>query len=92
MLINILFKGKGDIYNIGGKEIISIKNLAKKISKLTKSKLFIPKEIKNSIRAPNRATVSIKKYEDEYGKKILLPLETGLKLTIDWQKKLYKVK
>jgi UDP-glucuronate decarboxylase len=92
MLINILFKGKGDIYNIGGKEIISIKNLAKKISKLTKSKLFIPKEIKNSIGAPNRATVSIKKYEDEFGKKILLPLEKGLKLTIDWQKKLYKVK
>lgn len=91
MLINILFKGKDDIYNIGGKEIITVKDLAKTISKLTNTKLFIPKQKKNNMGAPNRSTVSIKKYENEFGKKTLLPIKKGLKFTIDWQKELYGV-
>ncbi len=92
MLINILFEGKDEIYNVGGKEIVSVKELAKKISKLTNSNLYIPKQRKNNIGAPNRSTVSIKKYESEFGKKILIPLKAGLKYTIEWQKSLYNIK
>ena len=90
MLINILFKGKGDIYNVGRKEIINVHFLAKEIAKLNKAKLIIPPKKKSNMGAPKRATVSIKKYENEFGKKNLIKLKTGLKLTLEWQKKLYR--
>jgi UDP-glucuronate decarboxylase len=89
MLLNILFKGKKDIYNVGGKKIINIKYLANQIAKLTKTSVVIPHTKNNQIGAPTRATVSIKNYEKEFGKIKLVSLKDGLKSTIEWQKKLY---
>jgi nucleoside-diphosphate-sugar epimerase len=90
MLINILFFGKKSLYNIGGKKIISIKNLAKKISKILNVKFELPKKIKNKKfgKPPKNAYVDIKNYEIEFGKFKLLNIEEGLKRTIEWQKKL----
>lgn len=91
MILNISFFGKSDIYNIGGKKKILIKNLAKQIAKIQNKILKFPKikKIKN-FGAPKNAMVSIKKYEDEFGKMKLTNFESGLKKTIIWQKYLYK--
>ena len=88
MLVNILFYGKGELYNIGGKKVVTIRQLAKKISKILKVK-FHPSNkdfSKNLGKAPKNAFVSIKNYEKEFGKIRLININEGLKKTIGWHK------
>lgn len=88
MMINILFFGKSEIYNVGGKKIISIKNLAKKITKITNAKLLIPNKKTFLKGAPEKANISIKKYEKEFGKIKLTNIDSGLKETLEWHRNL----
>ena len=90
MMLNILIKGRSNMYNVGGKARTTIFNLAELISRKTKKKIFINEKkslIKNN--APKKAYVDIKKYESEFGKKKFINLNDGLLRTILWQKKLY---
>ena len=75
-LIQIMVKNKFDTYNLGGRENIKIKNLAKKIVKFTKSKSiikFIPynqaynlsKKFKNSYQDITNRHPSIKKIKKD---------------------------
>jgi nucleoside-diphosphate-sugar epimerase len=92
MLINILFFGKKSIYNVGGKNIITIIQLANKISKILKVPIKKIKSNKFNIGSPNFAKIEIKNYENEFGEIKLLPLNKGLLKTIEWQKHLLNVK
>lgn len=91
IMLNIIIKGKDNIYNIGGKEKISIFDLAKKISKyFNNAKVYKKILAKKNFSAPKNAFVSIKKYENELGKIKLIKIDNGLEKTIKWHKLLYE--
>ena len=88
MMINILYKGKDAVYNIGGKSTLTIANLAHVIGDI----LGVPVNIGDeggSAGAPEETRMSIYKYENEFGVVDFLPLQEGLARTIDFQKSLY---
>jgi dTDP-glucose 4,6-dehydratase/UDP-glucuronate decarboxylase len=90
MLLNIIFFGKKAIYNVGGKKIITIKNLGKKISKIIHVPLIAKKKVNNNNNnAPKFASVDISLYEKDFGKMKFENFEQSLIKTINWQKGLY---
>lgn len=89
MMINIMLYGKNTTYNIAGKHKITIAQLGKKIGKILKIPVKFKK--KNSLLgAPNKISLSIKKYEKEFGKQKMTEINEGLKKTSDWHKLYFK--
>ena len=86
MMINVMFFGKKDLYNIGNPKKISILNLAKKISKIINAKISLPK--KNiSIGSPNNTIVlDMALYYKEFRKFNLKDLNFGIRKTVEWNK------
>ena len=90
ILLEILFNGKNETYNVGGEEKTSIKILGKKVADLLNKKFKIKEtKIGKKIGAPKNAFIDIKLIKSEFNIKRLLNLDYGLKKTIDWQKILY---
>jgi nucleoside-diphosphate-sugar epimerase len=84
-MLNILVFGKHTTYNVSGKESITIRQLAKKIANKFKIKVQIKK--KNTLLgSPKNTSLSIKRYESEFGKIKLTKIDDGLKKTINWHK------
>lgn len=87
MMINILIFGKKNIYNVAGKEKTSISSIAKKIGKILQIKVKFKK--KSSLKgSPKNTSLSINRYESEFGKTKLTSLDKGLNKTIDWYQNL----
>ena len=87
MMLNIMLHGKSNVYNISGKEKITIGQLAKEIGKISNKPVYFKK--KASLEgAPKNISLSTKKYETEFGKLKLLNIKDGLKKTIEWCNKL----
>ena len=87
MMLNIMLYGKSNVYNIAGKEKITIGQLAKEIGKISSKPVYFKK--KPSLEgAPKNISLSIKKYENEFGKLKLINIQEGLKRTFEWCKKL----
>ena len=92
-LINIIFFGTKNIYNLGGEENITILGLAKKIGKILKVPVIVPiKKQLNKIGAPFSASVKNNAYNKEFKYKKLKSLNYGLEKTIKWQKVINKIK
>jgi len=87
MIYNILLYGNSVIYNVGGKETISIKQFAEIICNLTGSTFSLPKTeskkefIKNT---PEIVQLDINKIVKEFNLKNFMSLKQGLQNTIDW--------
>lgn len=83
MMIKILIFGKQNVYNVAGKEKTTIAQVAKKIGKILKVKVKFQK--KNPLQgAPKNISISLKRYEKEFGKMKLTLLNKGLNKTIKW--------
>lgn len=87
-MLNILFKGKDVVYNVGGKSTWSIINLAVQIGNL------LGVEVKEGSAplngAPRDVRLDMTKTLTEFPME-LIPLEEGLKRTIEYQKELYGI-
>jgi len=91
MLFNVLLNGSSLIYNIGGKETISIKRLAEIICELTGATYSLPEENQTAMflqSAPDRVKIDISKIEKEFDLGEFVSLEQGLSNVIAWNKKL----
>ena len=91
MLINILLKGKQEVYNVGGKEETTIYNMAKIIGdrfdkKIVKGK--VNNEVASS--APKKVSISLDRYEDEFGDFEFTTFKDGMKNYLDWYHDTYK--
>ncbi len=88
MIINISIRGKQKLYNVGGKESISIYKLAKTIQGITNCKIERPKKYNSNglLGAPDKVKISINRYEKEFKIFKQKSLQYGLKKTIDWYK------
>tara|TARA_R110000824_G_scaffold2936_10_gene13409 strand:- start:28786 stop:29871 length:1086 start_codon:yes stop_codon:yes gene_type:complete len=91
ILINILYNGSNDVYNVGGDtEEITILQLAKKIGKIVNVKVTTPKEgndiSKHIVFAPTRVALDMTRYRKEFSsyQKNIVSLDQGLKKLINW--------
>jgi nucleoside-diphosphate-sugar epimerase len=85
MLLHVLLEGKSDIYNIGGKERVSILQLAEFIG--AKSGKPVRKgagEQTKQYGAPPVEWLDTEKYETEFGAKAFVPFEEGVLRTMHW--------
>jgi nucleoside-diphosphate-sugar epimerase len=87
MMLKIMLYGKSLTYNVAGKEKITIGQLAKKIGKITKKPVYFNKKF-SLAGSPKNISLSIKKYENEFGKLKLIKINEGLTKTVSWCKKL----
>lgn len=88
MLLYILLYGASFVYNVGGKDRITIKNLAEEICLLTGSRLdgevygkLPEQDIKIS---PKHVELDINKICSEFGLPPFIPFREGLARTIEW--------
>lgn len=84
MLLSILIKNKQQVYNVGGKSTISIKDLALKIGKQMDVTVKIP-DFKSYIdAAPKSVQLNLNRTEGEYGHTDYVDIDYGLAQTIKW--------
>lgn len=88
MILKICETGKHPVYNVGGKDEISIAELAKEISSQTKSSLSFGKRKNSMLGSPNFAGVDISRYENEFGEQSFENIKDGVRATIEWYKKI----
>ena len=87
MLYNILLHGKDFVYNVGGKELISIRQIADMIGSLTNSRVSAPNEDHKkefTKGAPMKVQVDITKITKEFNLEEFTPFKQGLINTIKW--------
>ncbi len=89
-MFRMLFDGKCDIYNIGGKSRTTIKELAQQVGKILNVPVTLPEGAgAGMVGAPDDVFVDMTRPETEFSKTDYISLEDGLKRTINWQKHLY---
>lgn len=88
MMINIMLNGKKLIYNVGGREIVTIKQIANIIGEILNIPVIIPDEENKVCGASNVAKLDITRYLNEFGDKEFIDIKTGIQKTINWYKKL----
>jgi len=89
MILFVAFNGKDMVYNVGGRDSISILELATKVAKYCKVKCEVPK-ISSSLahigKEPPVVRLDLSKIEKEMGKLKFTSFDEGLKETIEWGK------
>jgi hypothetical protein len=91
-MLNILVFGKYTTYNIAGKETITIRSLARKIANTLKVDFTISRNNNVLAGSPQDISLSIKRYENEFGKISHTKISSGLIKTILWHKLLMNSK
>ncbi len=89
MILFIAFYGKDFVYNVGGKDSLSILNLAKKIARLCNVKYEIPANISKLAyigKDPKIVRLNLSKIKKEMKKLKFTPFSKGLKNNMEWAK------
>ena len=91
MILNIMLSGKEIVYNVGGVDLRSIREIAEIIAKNEGVKVIMP-EVSNSVGGtPKSLILDISRYINEFGCPNFIPYEKGLAKTAEWIKKLQKI-
>jgi nucleoside-diphosphate-sugar epimerase len=86
--------GKETIYNVGGQDVMSVKQLADRIGKYTGAKVRVPKEKSRANfvgRDPSVVKLDLSRIKKEMKKISFTPFATGLANTIEWGSDILKV-
>jgi len=86
MLLNILIKNNESVYNVGGRSVLSIRDLATKISNEMNVDIKIPESELVMKGAPEFVGLNLSRIENEFGIEKYVEIEQGLKNTIRWIK------
>jgi nucleoside-diphosphate-sugar epimerase len=89
MLWNIVLYGTQPVYNVGGKSVTTIANLARQIGQLTGAEAVIPEDKEDQIGGAKVVRLDLTRYESEFGKTDYVSLHEGLLKTIKYQRGLY---
>lgn len=88
MLLNILLYGNDFVYNVGGKDCISIRKLAEEICALTGGTLSVELHTQPTAQdikvSPEHVELDINKICTEFELKHFKPFNEGLTRTIVW--------
>ena len=79
MLINILLKGKHEVYNVGGKEETTIYDMAKIIGDRF-GKEVVKGKVNNDVAssAPKKVSISLDRYEEEFDEFEFTTFKSGM--------------
>lgn len=88
MLLNILLSSKDVVYNVGGQDTVTIRELAKLIAKINNAKVSSSINNKEISGTPTETMLSNKKYLTEFHKTKFIPLIDGMMATSEWLKNL----
>ena len=81
----VLEKGRpGEVYNIGGSDVEENLSLARRLLKLTSRPESLLSYVKDRPGHDRRYALRCQKMQDELNWKPTIPLEEGLRQTIDW--------
>jgi len=85
MLFNILFRGKSEVYNVGGKEEVTIYDMANIIGNKF-NKEVVKGEVNNEVAssAPKKVSISLDRYETEFDKFDFMSFRDGMKNYLNW--------
>ena len=85
MLFNILLDGKNDVYNVGGKEEVTIYDMAKIIGNQF-NKEVIKGKVNNEVAssAPKKVSISLDRYETEFDKFNFMSFRDGMENYLNW--------
>lgn len=83
-ILNILSYGKHKLYNIGGKDLLTIYNLAESVGKTVNATVKAGDKKNKLKNSPNKAYVDITRYESEFGVLNKTNLNDGIKKCVDW--------
>jgi nucleoside-diphosphate-sugar epimerase len=86
MLWRLLLGGTDGIYNVGGESRTTIAELAMAVGQLLDVPVSFPASGQRLDGAPEDVCLDMSRYETEFGRPEFLPLEEGLRRTIEWQK------
>lgn len=93
MLLYIMIYGNDFVYNVGGKDSVSIRTLAEEICLLTGSTLSQEIKNKESLKdvkvSPQMVKLDISKVLTEFPLPTFKPFREGLSRTIEWNRVLY---
>lgn len=92
MIFNIILHGSELIYNVGGVDTVSIKELANEVCRQTDSKIVIPKlkEKKQHIATdPQIVKLDVTKYSKEFGRPKFIKFAEGIRRTLEWNRELF---
>lgn len=89
MMLDILFKGKDVVYNIGGESTLTIASLAHHIASIARTGVTFG--IGSLLGAPSEVRLDMTKTLTEFPMN-LIDMTTGLTKTIEYQKELYGIK
>jgi UDP-glucuronate decarboxylase len=93
MILDAALQGDSDIYNIGGKSRIQIKELARLIGRLTDATVEIPEGTNSPfVGAPDDVWLDLSKIGQISNLEHLVTLEDGIARTISWRKTSLQVK
>jgi UDP-glucuronate decarboxylase len=90
MILFAALHGKEEIYNVGGKDTISIRELAERVGKYCRAKVEIPKTTSKDYfvgRDPGFVKLDLSKIKKEMKKFAFTSFNTGLANTIRWHQK-----
>lgn len=86
MILNIMLSGKENIYNVGGVDLKSIREIAEIIANNEGVKVLLPDVLNSVGGTPKTLVLDIKRYINEFGEPNFIPYEKGLAKTAEWIK------
>jgi nucleoside-diphosphate-sugar epimerase len=90
LMWRILFTGAETVYNVGGRSVTTIAELAGTIGRLTGAAVF-PGSLQAGVAgAPEALRLDLTRVEAEFGPREYVGLEAGLSATIAWQRPFYE--
>lgn len=95
MILKVMLEGKELVYNIGGTELVSIRNIAEEVSKHCGNvPVIIPSkkaELEHIGIDPGYAGLDISKFIKEFGKVNFMNLSEGIQRTVDWNREEFNI-
>ncbi len=94
MILNVVIHGTELIYNVGGVESVSIKELAEEVGRQTGSKVVIPKSIERKQHIatdPQIVKLDLTKYSMEFGLPEFVKFPEGIRRTLEWNREIVRI-
>jgi len=90
VILKMAISEKKGIYNLGGESRVSISDLAITIGSILSVPVIFPEDNAGLIGAPSDVILNLDRMKEDFEKKSFVPLDEGLRKTIEWQKLIYK--